>query len=595
MTFQTLPFREICCIDTEYHAPPGHRPQPICLAGRELNSGRRVSLWLWEQGPQDPPFDIADDVLFVAYHAPAEWSVFLEMGWPLPRYSIDLCAEYKLITNQFRNDDDDGKRSRRGLTEALAEFDLPRLTKETKTGFQNLAIRGGPYSADERASLQTYCQSDADALPLLLECVLRRLRTRRKGISQAVQRARYCRPVAAMEHRGVPMDVDLTRRLQAHWGAIRAELVRRLDKNYGDYDGTKLRQDWLKRYAHEHRIDWPRTPTGRLETKDKVFKELEIKYPQLKDLRKLHYILNKLKMTKIVADEHGRNRAMLGPFSAATGRNAHQAGRFILAQAKWLRPLVQPQKGWAIASLDWKCQEIVIAAALSGDDAMLRLALESDPYITFGCRIGVLDDPSATKATHPVERKMAKECLLGSGYGMGKGTLSGRAEVSPGVAAELLWRQSVAFPKFTNWSRNVVDFATQRGYLRTRHGWQVKVDASTRETSLKNFLIQGTGAEMLRLACCLAYERGIDVIAPLHDSIMIQAPTEDIHAAATAMQVCMDEASAAVLHGVVGGVEIEFAVHPQRYAVEPEDEAMFRQIVGILEDVETTERSGDTP
>lgn len=177
---------------------------------------------------------------------------------------------------------------------------------------------------------------------------------------------------------------------------------------------------------------------------------------------------------------------------------------------------------------------------------------------------------------------------------MGKGTLASRAKVSPGVAAELLWRQTVAFPKFTNWSRNVVDFATQRGYIRTRHGWQAPVDAVTRETSLKNFLIQTVGAQMLRLGCSLAYERGVDLIAPLHDSIMIQAPAGDIREAAAALQECMNEASAAVLHGVIVGVDIEFAVYPQRYAVDPDDEAMFRQVLEILEDVEAAERSGDT-
>jgi DNA polymerase I len=588
MAFQNLPYRQIWCIDTEFHAPDGHRPKPICLAGRELNSGKCVNQWLWGQGPQDPPFDIADDMLFVSYHTPAEWGVFLEMGWPLPRYSIDLCAEYKLITNRFRKEDE--KAPKRGLIEALAYFDLPRLTKEAKSGYQDLGIRGGPYSADEQVSLRTYCQSDTDALPPLLECVLRRLRTRRKGISQAVQRGRECRPIAAIEHRGIPVDVDLAQRLKTHWGAIKAELVRRLDKNYGVYDGTKLRQDWLKRYAREHRIDWPRTPTGKLATKDKVLEELVVRYPELKDFKKLHYLLTKLKMAKITVDEHGRNRTMLGPFSAATSRNSYKAGQFLLVQAKWLRPLVKPPVGWAIASLDWKSQEIAVAAALSGCEAMLRLALESDPYVTFGRHIGLIDDPNATKVTHPAERKMAKECLLGSGYGMGKGTLSDRAEVSPGVAAELLWLQSVTFPEFTNWSRNVVDFAIQRGYCRTRHGWQVAVDADTRETSLKNFMIQSVGAEMMRVACCLAYERGVDIIAPLHDSIMIQAPAEDIHEAAKAMQACMDEASAAVLHGVVVGVEIEFAIYPQRYVVEPEDEAMWQQVLGILRDVEA---SGD--
>lgn len=419
MTFQNLPFREIWAIDAEFHAPDGHRPKPICLAGRELNSGRAVNLWLWEQDPPDPPFDIADDALFVAYHTPAEWSVFLELGWTLPRYSIDLCVEYKLISNRFKGDRED--KPKRGLIEALEYFHLPRLTKEAKSGYQDIAIRGGPFTARERRDLQTYCLNDVDVLPPLLECTLRRLRMRRKGISQAIQRGRECRPIAAMEHRGIPMDIDLTRRLKTHWVAIRAELVRRLDQRYGVYDGTTLKQDRLRRYAHEHKIDWPQTATGKLETKDKTLDELVARYPELRDFKKLHYLMTKLKMAKIPVDEHGRNRAMLGPFSAATGRNLPKAGQFVLAQAKWLRPLVKPPEGWGICGADWISQEIVIAAALSGDDAMLNLALTKDPYIAFGQQIGLIEDPDATKASHPAERKMAKECLLGSGIGVRDG------------------------------------------------------------------------------------------------------------------------------------------------------------------------------
>ena len=39
-----------------------------------------------------------------------------------------------------------------------------------------------------------------------------------------------------------------------------------------------------------------------------------------------------------------------------------------------------------------------------------------------------------------------------------------------------------------------------------------------------NFPMQANGAEMLRLACCLATERGIAVCAPVHDALLIEAP-----------------------------------------------------------------------
>ena len=54
---------------------------------------------------------------------------------------------------------------------------------------------------------------------------------------------------------------------------------------------------------------------------------------------------------------------------------------------------------------------------------------------------------------------------------------------------------------------------------------------------------------MLRLACCLATERGIEVCAPVHDAILICAPIERIEEVVAAMRAAMNEASRAVLDG----------------------------------------------
>jgi hypothetical protein len=43
-----------------------------------------------------------------------------------------------------------------------------------------------------------------------------------------------------------------------------------------------------------------------------------------------------------------------------------------------------------------------------------------------------------------------------------------------------------------------------------------------------NFPMQANGAEMLRLACCLAIERGLAVCAPVHDAILIEAPLAEM-------------------------------------------------------------------
>ena len=56
-------------------------------------------------------------------------------------------------------------------------------------------------------------------------------------------------------------------------------------------------------------------------------------------------------------------------------------------------------------------------------------------------------------------------------------------------------------------------------------------------------------AEMMRLACCMAIERGIEVCAPVHDAFLICAPLDQIDARVVEMKFIMEEASRIVLDG----------------------------------------------
>ena len=71
---------------------------------------------------------------------------------------------------------------------------------------------------------------------------------------------------------------------------------------------------------------------------------------------------------------------------------------------------------------------------------------------------------------------------------------------------------------FWSWSDAAVDSAILTGSLHTVFGWHLHVGEKSNPRSLRNFPMQANGAEMLRLACCLATERGIEVCAPVHDA-----------------------------------------------------------------------------
>ena len=58
-------------------------------------------------------------------------------------------------------------------------------------------MRGGPWSADERAGILDYCERDVDALARLLPAMLPKI-----DLPRALLRGRYMAAAARMEHSG---------------------------------------------------------------------------------------------------------------------------------------------------------------------------------------------------------------------------------------------------------------------------------------------------------------------------------------------------------------------------------------------------------
>ena len=67
--------------------------------------------------------------------------------------------------------------------------------------------------------------------------------------------------------------------------------------------------------------------------------------------------------------------------------------------------------------------------------------------------------------------------------------------------------------------------------------------------TVRNFPIQSTGAEILHVACIMAENRGLEVVAPVHDALMIEADARQAEEAAAALDQVMRDASATVLRG----------------------------------------------
>ncbi len=196
---------------------------------------------------------------------------------------------------------------------------------------------------------------------------------------------------------------------------------------------------------------------------------------------------------------------------------------------------------------------------------MMAAYNSGDPYIAFGIDAGILP-PDATKATHPDKRAMLKMCVLGIQYGMGPELLAARMGQPVIAAREMLFLNRQTYRRFWKFSSDAVNHALLRGWLNTVFGWCVHVGENFNPRSLGNFVIQANGAEMLRLACCLAVERGVEICAPVHDAVLICAPLDRIEHDVAVMRAVMADASRAVLAGFEVRTDVSITRYPDRYA-----------------------------
>jgi hypothetical protein len=571
-----LPFDEVWLFDFEYSVEPGGTPVPVCLVAKEVRSGKLVRLFQNEFS-RAPPYRTDARVLFVSYYTIGDISCHLSLGWPLPARILDLYAEFRVLLNPER------PAAGWGLLAALAYHGLDAMEAVEKDQMRQLALRGGPYTPAERTALLDYCQEDVDALARLLSRMLPAILQRSLG--QALLRGRAMAALGAVERNGVPIDVETLAKLRAGWPAIQDRLIAEIDQSYGCYEGRTFKREGFAKYLTDNNIRWPLLESGTLDLSDDTFKEMARSDPRIAPLRELRASLSQMRLEDLSIGPDRRNRAMLSPFWAQTGRNQPSNSKFIFGPSAWLRGLIKPSYDHGIAYLDYASQEIAIAAALSGDARMMQAYRSGDVYLAFAKQAG-LAPADATKESHESVRDRCKAVVLGIGYGMGAEALSQRIGQPTAYARELLQLHRQTYPTFWSWTEGAINVAMLHRRITTVFGWPLHVRGDgANPRSIQNFPCQANAAEMLRLAVSLGIERGVKICAPVHDAVLIEAPLHELDHAVATMKGAMVEASRIVLSGFECRVDVKIVRYPDRY-LDKRGVVMWRKVMALLDELE---------
>ena len=572
-----FPGYQIVTYDFEYVSIDGERPNPVCLVWHDWESGETHRIWQDELlKMKKPPFDISEKTICCTYYYGAEGSCHQALGWEHPAQVIDCFAEFRSLTN--------GRKVPCGnsLIGAMIFYGLPTMTGEKKSSMRDLILGGGPWDIHEKEAILKYCEADVRALSDLVIAMSPEI-----DLDYALYRGAYSVCLSEIEDRGIPIDKGNFDKIQKVWPELLVKLILEVNKEYKCFEGSVFKQSLFAEYLVKNHIDWPRTETGRLDLREETFKEKADQYPELEELRELRSTLSQTRNLKLAVGIDGRNRCMLSPFSSKTGRNQPSNAKFIFGPAKWVRLLIKPEAGMALAYVDYSQQEFGIAAALSKDKAMQEAYQSGDPYITFAKQSGAVPD-DATPETHPKERNQFKTCALGTQYGLGPEGMAQKLGQPVETGRQLLRHHRNCYQGYWKWNHDTVTAAILTQEMETVMGWKMKVPARISASegpnmrSLANFPMQANGSEMLRVAVIKANELGVEICATVHDALLIQAPLESIEKKAQDTQHAMEEASELILNGFRLKTDTKVFRWPDRYFDE-RGSGMWKKIMKLLQ------------
>lgn len=585
--------KRIAVFDTEYYFPPGSCgvPVPVCIVTHifDVDSTRGLTAagvfrigWDEMDAAAPPEWLNEPDTVVIAFSGHGDLQVLNWLGWGEPARYVDFMAEMRVL---LCGNPAIGHTA--GLYRYLDHFQIQHPPKSYKNDLRELILNGS--SAARKTETLDYCELDVTLLAELVAKVWHLVDwPRAVGVRGELMKA-YSR----IEARGLPIDVEMLHRMGECWPDIQDELRQWVNAELGfpifDSAGVFKKtavESWLASRGLLSR--WPRTKNGGIELDGDELRQWAKRDRQFAVLYEATKTLNQGSHgLRLGVHDDGRARCWMNALGTRTGRCApkepgetglsDRGGGFLFSGARWIRGLLKPMPGMAVAYLDFSGQEILIGAALSGDENLMECYTAHDPYIRFGQLAGALP-PEATKKTHPGIRAKFKTVFLGLGYGMGAEALAFRLNTTVSEAAALVALHKRVFRQYWQWADAVKTEAYRRGSIHNIFGWKMHVHHKTRPTSLGNWPIQSAGACMLHAAVIELERAGIRTIATVHDAVLIEAAADEMKSAVVITTEIMKAASELVTRGRgCCRVDAKIITYPERY-LDDDDGGMFHRI-----------------
>ena len=435
-------------------------------------------------------------------------------------------------------------------------IDKPELAK---------AIGEGRWRDYGQPTVLQYCEEDVRASAELLR---RQLTGYRHFAPVDAQRVMHwsnysAKTVALIQAKGMPIDLPLWNLVQENKAAVIAALIRRFDPSQGSEDpiyapdgsfSSRRFEQWLISAGIPY---WPRLNSGALQLDSDAFRMMYAAHPAIENIHALRDALGVIVRARIPIGPDGRNRPSLFPFGTASSRNA-QAKSLYNTHAS-MRSFMKFAPDKIGLYLDWRTQEVGVAAARSGDAQLAEDYLSGDIYHALAQalradnrnRRHALEGQSGRPVAAATDETAATRHQLRNG---------GAVAIARARPASADRQRSHHPASATLW--HLLGLARGGGHAATLErqitsefdGWPLHLSHTPNKRTLYNFPMQSGGAEMLRLAANRLCEADLTPIMLVHDGILFELDSEEqVRHAAEIMRA----AGAEVCGGLAIGVDVD--------------------------------------
>jgi DNA polymerase-1 len=203
--------------------------------------------------------------------------------------------------------------------------------------------------------------------------------------------------------------------------------------------------------------------------------------------------------------------------------------------------------GRVLIGADYSQIELRVLAHLSEDPGLIE-AFERDEDVHARTAATIFNIP--IESVGPRERRIAKMINFGLSYGMTGYGLAQRTGLSRSEAERFIKNYFENYPGVRAYMERVVREAEEKRYLETllgRRRYFVELSSQTKREAI-NFPVQGTAADIMKLAMLRVYERiqsgeiRADMLLQIHDELIFEADAEAAERAAQLIKQTMESA-----------------------------------------------------